>query len=314
MAKVINAIRFHDYGGPEVMKVEAVPCPAPKADEVLVRVHAMGVNPVDWKIREGLARKRINIPLPATPGGDISGVIEEAGSSVQGLRAGDAVYALIGLMGAYAEAVAVKAEHVAHKPKSMDHVHAASVPLAALTAWQALFDHGGLQRGQRVLVHAAAGGVGGFAVQLARNAGADVVGTASAANADYVRSLGASQVIDYHENDFGQFAAQFDLVFDLIGGETGLRSLPLLKKGGIYVGSMAPAESLTQQASAAGIRTTGMQVRPDGKQLREIAALIDAGKVASSIAATFVFADAGKAHALSKTGHTRGKIVLTNKI
>ena len=201
-----KAIRFHEYGGPEVMKLEEIPRPVPKDDEILVRVHAMSVNPVDWKIREGYVRKMMDIPLPAIPGGDLSGVIEAAGAQAGGLAVGQSVYAMIGLMGAYAEHVAIKAEIAAPKPASLDHVHSASVPLAALTAYQGFFEQGGLKAGQRVLVHAAAGGVGGFAVQLARNAGAEVMGTASPSNAEYVRTLGAVDVIDYHDADYAAHA------------------------------------------------------------------------------------------------------------
>ena len=305
-----KAIRFHEYGGPEIMRLEEIPRPVPKAGEILVRVHAMGVNPVDWKVREGLARSRLNLTLPAIPGGDLSGVVEEVGSGVSGAKAGDAVFAMIGLTGAYAERVAFKAEQAAPKPRTLDHVHAASVPLAALTAWQALFEQAGLKNGQRVLVHAAAGGVGGFAVQIARQAGATVVGTASAANADYVRGLGAAEVIDYRkEGDFAAQRGRFDVVFDLIGGPTSLKSLELLRKGGVHVGGL-PSPALAQQADVTGIRVSTLQVRPDGRQLSEIAALIDAGKIRTTIAAVFPLREAGRAHEQSKTGHTRGKIVL----
>jgi NADPH:quinone reductase-like Zn-dependent oxidoreductase len=157
--KMTNAIRFHDYGGPEVMKLEQIPLPVPQADEILVRVHAMGVNPVDWKVREGLARKRLNIALPAIPGGDISGVIEQIGAAASGVSVGQPVFAMVGLLGAYAEHVAIKPGITAPKPANLDHVQAASVPLAALTAWKGLFELGGLERGHRVLIHAAAGGV-----------------------------------------------------------------------------------------------------------------------------------------------------------
>jgi len=305
-----RAIRFHEYGGPEVMRLEEIPRPVPKAGEILVRVHAMGVNPVDWKVREGLARARLNLALPVVPGGDLSGVVEELGSGVDGFKAGDAVFAMIGLTGAYAELVALKAEIAAPKPRTLDHVHAASVPLAALTAWQALFEQAELKSGQRVLVHAAAGGVGSFAVQIARHAGATVVGTASPANADFVRGLGAAEVIDYaKEGAFVPHHGSFDVVFDLIAGATGLKSLELLRKGGVHVGGL-PSPALAQQADAAGIRVKSLQVRPDGRQLREIAALIDAGKIRTTVAAVFPLAQAGRAHEQSKTGHTRGKIVL----
>lgn len=304
-----RAIRFHDYGGPEVMQLEEIPKPAPKDGEILVRVHAMGVNPVDWKIREGMVRARINVPLPAIPGGDLSGVVEAVGPGVAGLAVGQPVYAMIGLLGAYAEHVAIKAEMAAPKPASLDHVQAASVPLAALTAWQALFEHAGVKPGQRVLVHAASGGVGGFAVQLAKNAGAHVVGTASAANAEYVRGLGADEAVDYRQGAVPAHAGSFDVVFDLVGGETSLRSLEVLKKGGVHVGGV-PSPALAEKAGPAGIRVAPVMVKPDGRALREIAALIDAGNVRTTIAAVYPLAEAGKAHDHSKTGHTRGKIVL----
>jgi NADPH:quinone reductase-like Zn-dependent oxidoreductase len=311
MTAVTRAIQFHDYGGPEVMKLEEIPRPVPKDDEILVRVHAAGVNPVDWKVREGLVRKRMHIPLPGIPGGDLAGVIEQAGTQAGGLSVGQRVYAMIGLLGAYAEHVAIKSVMAAPMPASLDFVHAASVPLASLTAYQALFEHGGLKARQRVLVHAAAGGVGGFAVQLARNAGAEVVGTASPANAGYVRELGAVDVIDYRNPSYSQYAGRFDLILDLIGGETSLQSLVVLKPGGTFVGVAPPGEALQQRASAAQLRVLGMLVHPDGTQLREIAALIDAGSVRTTLAAVYPVQEAGQAHLQSKSGHTRGKIVLS---
>jgi len=304
-----RAIRFHEYGGPEVMKLEEVPRPLPQAGELLVRVHALGVNPVDWKIRSGLARARFNPPLPVIPGGDLAGVVEALGPGVTDFQPGQPVFAFIGLMGAYADELAIKAAVAAPKPQSMDFVQAASVPLASLTAWQALFEQAELKSGQRLLVHAAAGGVGGFAVQIARQAGATVVGTASAANADYVRGLGAEEVIDYRGGDFARFKGSFDVVFDLIGGDTSLLSLELLRGGGVHVGG-APATALADKAAAAGIRVKNVLVRPDGKQLSEISRLIDAGKIRTTIAAAFPWEQAGLAHEQSKGGHTRGKIVL----
>ena len=314
MSTTMQAIQFHEYGGPEVMKYEDVPRPTPKANEVLIRVHAMGVNPVDWKIREGYVKARMNIPLPAIPGGDVSGVVAAAGAGVSADLVGQPVIAMLGLLGAYCEYVVAVPGSTARKPATMDHTDAASVPLAALTAWQALFEHAGLTRGQSVLVHAAAGGVGSFAVQLAHNAGATVAGTGSAGNADYVRGLGADQFIDYQSDSFDRFAGKFDVVFDLIGGETSMRSLSLLKKGGLHIGGVPPSAALIEKSVAQGLRTMGMQVKPNGAQLKEISALIDAGKLKTTIAATFPLAEAGRAHALSKTGHTRGKIVLKNPV
>jgi NADPH:quinone reductase-like Zn-dependent oxidoreductase len=307
---VTKAIRFHEYGGPEVMKFEEIPRPVPKDDEILVRVHAVSVNPVDWKIREGHVRRMLDIPLPAIPGGDLSGVVEETGAGAGDLRVGDAVYAMTGLLGAYAERVAVKSANAAPKPASLDHAHAASVPLAALTAYQALFEQGALKAGQRAMVIAAAGGVGGFAVQLARSAGAEVFGTASAGNADYVRSLGAAEVIDYRNPDYARHAGGFHVVFDLIGGETSLQALGVLRRGGVLVSGVPAGEALQKQAAAAEVRIAAFRVRPDGGQLREIAGLIDAGKVQTTLAGVYPIEEAGKAHLQSKTGHTRGKIVL----
>jgi NADPH:quinone reductase-like Zn-dependent oxidoreductase len=311
MTESMRAIRFHDYGGPEVLKIDVVPRPAPKDDEILIHAQAWGVNPVDWKIREGHVRKRINIALPAIPGGDIAGVVAEVGAQVTDFSVGQAVFAMVGLLGANAEYVAVKAAFAAPAPATLDGIQAASVPLAALTAYQALFEHGGLQAGQRALVHAAAGGVGGFAVQLACSAGAEVVGTASAANADYVRGLGAAAVIDYRspDADLGS-QGRFDLVLDLVGGDASLQSLRALQPGGLTVGVAPPSEALQQHAAAAQVRVLRIQVHPDGRQLREIATMIDAGKVGTTIAAVYSMNQVGIAHEQSKTGHTRGKIVV----
>jgi NADPH:quinone reductase-like Zn-dependent oxidoreductase len=306
----MKAIRFHDYGGPEVMKYEDAPTPVPKDDEILIRVHAMGVNPVDWKIREGHVRQRIVLPLPVSPGGDISGVVEKAGTAAVGFRVGDEVFAMIGLVGAYAEHVCIKPGIAAPKPKIMSHVEAASVPLAALTAWQALTEKAGLEAGQKILIHAAAGGVGQFAVQLSRVLGADAVGTCSPANDDFVRGLGASAVLDYHADIYAANAGRFDVVLDTMGGDIALKSLDLLKQGGILVGVAPPNEKTVAAAIASGKRTAVLQVRPDGAQLAEISRLVDAGKVKTAIARVFPLAEAGQAHDLIKTGHTRGKIVL----
>jgi NADPH:quinone reductase-like Zn-dependent oxidoreductase len=306
----MKAIRFHDYGGTEVMKYEDAPTPVPKDDEILIRVHAMGVNPVDWKIREGHVRQRIVLPLPVSPGGDISGVVEKVGAAAAGFRAGDAVFAMIGLVGAYAEYVCIRPGIAAAKPKTMSHVEAGSVPLAALTAWQALTEKAGLKAGQKILIHAAAGGVGQFAVQFSRVLGADAVGTCSPANNEFVRGLGASAALDYHTDVYAANAGRFDVVLDTMGGDVALKSLELLKPGGILVGVAPPNEKTVAAATASGKRTAGLQVRPDGAQLAEISRLIDAGKVKTAIAQVFPLAEAGKAHDLIKTGHTRGKIVL----
>ena len=305
-----KAIRIHDYGGPEVMRFEEVERPVPQDGEILVRIHAVSVNPVDWKIRSGLMRKRLNLPLPIIPGGDLSGEVAAVGAGVTDFTVGQSVFALIGLWGAYAEHTAFNASMAARKPASIDHVQAASVPLAGLTAWQALYEQGGLTSGQRVFVHAAAGGVGGFAVQLARVADAEVIASASAKNVDYVRGLGANEVIDFRVDSAAPHRGSVDLVFDLVGGDESIRSLALLKPGGVLVAVAAASEALREQAEKLGRRVLSLQVRPNGAQLARIAALIDAGKVTTTVAAVFPLAEAGAAQELSKLGHTRGKIIL----
>jgi len=222
---------------------------------------------------------------------------------------GDAVYAMIGRSGGYAEYAVAKAEVVAPKPASLDFAPAAAVPLAALTAWQMLTENGGLQTGQRVLVHAAAGGVGGFAVQMAHYLGAVVVGTASARNHAYLRGIGAQLLIDYGTTRFEEAVRDIDLVIDLMGGEVQDRSWGVMKPGGTLVCALGPPDMA--RAKAAGMNAKAQSVRPDGAQLRQIGALIDAGKIKVEVAATFPLEKADAAHRLSETGHVRGKIVLT---
>src|SRR5690242_51874 len=207
----MKAVRFHEYGGPEVLKYEDAPRPEPAAGEVLVKVHAAAVNPVDWKVRAGHLKGFLNYQLPLIPGWDLSGVVEATGPGVTAWKKGDAVYSRpdISRNGAYAEYIAVKGTELAHKPKSLDHTKASAIPLAALTAWQALFDAGGLQAGQRVLIHAAAGGVGHFGVQLAKIRDLYVAGTASGRNQDYLKQLGCDLPINYQTSDFENLVHDF---------------------------------------------------------------------------------------------------------
>jgi NADPH:quinone reductase-like Zn-dependent oxidoreductase len=306
----MKAVRIHEYGGADVLRLEDAPRPEPGPGEVLVRVHAAGVNPVDWKVRAGYLREWMKYKLPMIPGWDFSGVVESAGSSVDGWRAGTEVYARPDLSrdGSYAEYIAVRASEVGAKPKSVDHVHAAAIPLAALTAWQALFDAGGLAAEQRVLIHAAAGGVGHFAVQLAKWKGAFVAGTASARNHDFLRRLGVDQPIDYTSVRFEDVARDFDVVLDTMAGETRARSWGVLKKGGILVTILGQPSQ--EDAKAHDVRGAGIFVQPNPKQLDEIAGLVDSGKLKPHIEGVFPLAEAAKAHALSETNHVRGKIVL----
>lgn len=308
--ETMKAVRIHVYGGPEVLKYEEAPRPKPGAGEVLIRVHAAGVNPVDWKIREGYFKGRVDHSLPLILGWDLSGVVEATGPGVAGLEEGEEVYSRpdIARDGADAEYIVVRETEVALKPKSIDHIHAAAIPLAALTAWQSLFDAGGLSTGQKVLIHAAAGGVGSFAVQLAKWKGAHVIGTASKRNQDFVKNLGANETIDYRTTRFEEVIHEVDVVFDTIGGETQKRSWKVLKKGGILVSIVGPPSA--KEATAHGVRQASVFVQPSAAQLTELAKLVDSGKLKPIVETVLPLSEARRAHELSQTGHTRGKIVL----
>lgn len=306
----MKAVAMHAYGGPEVLKYEDAARPDPATGEVLVRVHAAAVNPVDWKVRAGHLRGFLNYSLPLIPGWDLSGVVEATGAGVTDWKQGDAVYARPDLRrnGAYAEYIAVRASELGHKPRSIDHVQASAIPLACLTAWQALFDAGGLKAGQRVLIHAAAGGVGTFAVQLAKWKGAHVVGTASERNHAFLRELGADEVIDYTKTNFEEVVRDVDVVLDTLAGQTRDRSWNVLKKDGILVsilGQPSPGD-----AAQRGVRAAGVFVEPNQAQLGEIAKLVDSGKLRPIIETVLPLAQAARAHEMNQTLHTRGKIVL----
>ena len=306
----MKAIRIHKYGGPEVLRHEDAPRLRPAEGDVLVRVHAAGVNPVDWKVRQGYLREKIPYALPFIPGWDLSGVVEEIGPGATGFAVGDEVYARpdIARDGAYADCIAVRASELARKPKSIGHVEAAGVPLAGITAWQALFDVAGLTAGQSVLIHAASGGVGSFAVQFAKWKGARVLATASAANHELVRGLGADEVIDYRTTRFEDAAQGMDVVLDTIGGETQDRSWAVLKPGGIQVSTVSPPPEET--ARQHGVRAGYLFIGPNAPVLTEIARLIDEGRVRPVIGEVMPLAEARRAHELSQTGHAKGKIIL----
>jgi len=306
----MKAIRIHEHGGPEVLSIDEIPVPQPAADEVLIKVHATSVNPVDWKIREGLRKEKFPSKLPLTLGWDVSGTIEEIGNKVSGFRKGDEVYGRPDPTknGAYAEYIVVKSNIIGFKPSSIGHTEAAAVPLAGLTAWQGLFDHGLLKSGQKVLIHAAAGGVGTYAVQFAKWKGAHVIGTASSANIDFLKRLGADEVIDYKMEDFESILSDVDLVLDTIGGDTQLKSLNILKEGGRVITTLMP--EFTAEAKAKKLHLTGFMAQSIPAQLAEIAALIDSGKVKPIIEKVLPFTSARQAQTESEQGHTRGKIVL----
>jgi NADPH:quinone reductase-like Zn-dependent oxidoreductase len=308
--KTMKAVSIYSYGGPAVLVYEDAPRPHPDAGEVLVRIHAAGINPIDWKIREGRFEAMLHHTLPLVLGWDVSGVVEGLGSGLTRLKLGDEVFSRPDLSrdGAYAEFIVVRESEAALKPKSIDHIHAAALPLTGLTAWQALFDAGGLAAGQRVLIHAAAGGVGSLAVQLAKWKGAHVIGTASARNHDFLRKLGVDQVVDYDTERFEEVVQAVDVVLDTMGGDTQERSWKVLKRGGILVSiaSQPPAES----AAAHGVRQAFVFTQPNAGQLGEIARLVEAEKLKAIVETVLPLSDATRGQELSERGHTRGKIVL----
>jgi NADPH:quinone reductase-like Zn-dependent oxidoreductase len=308
--QTMKAVRIHQYGGADVLIYEDAPRPQPAAGEVLVRVHAAGVNPFDWKVREGYMKSLLPLTLPIIPGWDVSGTVEATGPAVTRFKKGDAVYGnpSAARNGAYAEFIAVKESEITAKPASIDHVQAAGVPVAASTAWQALFDVAGLTAGQRILIHAASGGVGGSAVQLAKWKGAYVIGTASQANLDYVRSLGADEVIDYRAQRFEEIVRDVDVVLDTLGGATQDKSFQVLKKGGILVSTVQPPNQ--EEAKRRGVRAQNMVNHSSADLLAQIAHLIDAGRFKANVETVLPLSEARKAQELSQSGHTRGKIVL----
>jgi NADPH:quinone reductase-like Zn-dependent oxidoreductase len=303
----MNAVQIADYGGADAVFYGPFPEPSVQPGQVLVRVVAAGVNPVDWKVRQGVRRANIPLELPAVLGCDFSGVVEAVGAEVRDFRPGEAVFGMTGLHGAFSDHVAVDAAQVAAKPAALDHVHAAAVPLAALTAWQAL-KLAGLAAGGTVLIHAAAGGVGGYAVQIARALGARVIGTASAGKLDYVRRLGAEAVIDYRATRFEDVVHDVDVVLDLIGGETQDRSWAVLKPGGFLVTAVAvPAAGDPRPGGRPHAR---VGVRAVGEDLKQIAALIEQGRLEVHVARTYPMAEAAAAIEQVGQGHTQGKVVL----
>ena len=306
----MKAIRIHEFGGPDVLRTDNIAVPAPADDEVLVKVYATSINPIDWKIRKGASQAKFPVTLPFTLGWDVSGVVEQKGDNVTGFEVGAEVYSRPSPArnGAYAEYIVIKASEVARKPNTIDHVHSAAVPLAGLTAWQGLFEHGKLQKGERVLIHAASGGVGTFAVQLAKWKGAYVIGTTSEKNIDLVKQLGADEVIDYNNEPFDEKLKDIDLVFDMVGGDTQTRSIKVLKDGGRLVTTVKPEDS--QEAKDKNIQIQGYMALSKPADLDQIADLIDDGKIKPVIAKILTLDDAKQAQELSEDGHVAGKIVL----
>jgi NADPH:quinone reductase-like Zn-dependent oxidoreductase len=304
----MKAIVAHEYGGPDVLHYEDAPVPEPKENEVLVRIMASGVNPADPLIVSGKYAKEFGTHLPLVPGYDIAGVVVKRGAKITTLKIGDAVYAYVLWGGGWAQyAVATEGE-AAQKPKSLNYVEAAAVPLAALTAWQALVDTAQLSAGRTVLIHGGSGGVGSFAVQIAKIGGARVIATASTPNQDLLKSLGADVAIDYTKTKFEDIAKDVDVVLDTVGGDTLERSYAITKKGGIVTSLRARPDQA--ELDKYGIRGAPIAVKPNATELAKIRDLIDQKKIKVVVSQVLPLTDAAKADRQAETHHTRGKIVL----
>ena len=308
LPKTMKAIVAHEYGGPDVLKYEDVPLPEPKENEILVRVIASGVNPADPLILNGKYAKEFGTHLPLVLGYDMAGVVVRAGAKVTKLRVGDPVYAYLLWGGGWAEYCISNEGESAIKPKSFGFIDASAVPLAALTAWQALIDIGKIENGQTVLIHGGSGGVGSFAIQIAKAHGARVIATASTANQDVLKQLGAEVAIDYTKQKFEEIAHDIDLVLDPVGRDTLARSYGVIKKGGIVVTIVSRCDQAELKKHE--IRGASLSSHPDSGELGEITKLIDGGKIKPIVTEVLPLTDAAKADAQAETHHTRGKIVL----
>lgn len=310
----MRVIVQHSFGGPEVLEVGERAVPEPIATEVRVRVRAAGVNPVDWKTRAGKGAAA-QMGLPLTVGWDVAGVVDAVGPGVTRFAVGDPVFGMPWFprpAGAYGEFVTAPSRHFARRPDALTDVEAAGLPLAGLTAWQCLVDVARVQPGQRVLVHAGAGGVGHLAVQIARARGAHVIATASAAKHGLLAELGVDQAVDYRSERFEDVVEPVDVVYDLLGGDVALRSLDVLRPDGLMITlPSAAAATATEAGRQRGLRALGMLVEPDGDGLEELAALVASGGLRVLVDTTFPLERAADAHRLGEEGRTTGKIVLT---
>jgi NADPH:quinone reductase-like Zn-dependent oxidoreductase len=298
----MRAVVMHETGDPDVLRLEEVQRPEPGDGEVLIKVLAASVNPIDWKYRRGLAEKQ----LPAVLGSDVSGTVEE--SRAEGFAEGGDVFGFAS-SGGYAEFATAPAGLIAKKPAGVTHEQAAALPVPGLTAWQALFDRAGLERGQTALIAGAAGGVGHLAVQFAKLAEARVIGTGSSRNRDFVLGLGADEYVDYTQQDVAEALSGVDVAFDTVGGETTPSLLPTLREGGILV-TIAAAPP-TEAAQERGVRAELLVMSPSAEQLARVADLVASGDVHVELATVIPLSEVQRAHELSESGHTRGKIVLT---
>jgi NADPH:quinone reductase-like Zn-dependent oxidoreductase len=305
---MMKAVVAHEYGAPDLLKFEDVPRPEPQDDEALVRVIASSVNPADPLTLSGKYAKEFGTHLPLIPGYDIAGVVEKTGANITKLKVGDAVYGYPTFGGGWAQYVTVKESEVAAKPKSLNFVQAAAVPMGALTAWQALVNVAKLQPGQTILIHGGSGGVGSFAIQIAKARGARVIATASTANQDLLKQLGADVAVDYTKTRFEDVAKNVDAVLDPVGKETLARSYDVAKKGGVVMCLVALPDRAALQKR--GIHGAAISVHPDAADLTEIAHLIDAGKIKPIVTKVLPLSEAIAAQKQAATHHTRGKVVL----
>lgn len=306
----MKAVRIHAYGGADALSVEDAPRPTAAQGEVLVRVEATSVNPFDCAVHFGHVAGYFNYTLPLIPGVDVSGVIEEVGSDASGFRPGDPVYGRAGVTrdGANAQYSVVPLTDIAHKPQTLDHIHAAALPHVTLAAWQALFELGNLEMDQTILIHGAAGGVGHMAVQLAKWRGARVIGTASI-NLPFLQELGVDQVVNYEATPFETVVNNVDIVLDTIGGDTQQRSWGVLKPGGILISMVEPPSQET--AATHGVRQAMVASAPPINQvLTEVSELVDTGQLTPHVSTVLPLAEIRKAHQLLESRHTRGKVVL----
>ncbi|MFB7303207.1 NADP-dependent oxidoreductase [Heyndrickxia sporothermodurans] len=308
----MKTIVIEKYGGKEELKEKEMPQPTPKENQVVVKLHATSINPIDWKLREGYLKEMLPFDFPIILGWDAAGDIVELGSNVRNFKIGDKVFARPETTnrGTYAEFTAIDSHLLAKIPDNISYEEAACVPLTGLTAWQCLFEFGDVKKGEKVLIHAGAGGVGTFAIQLAKNAGAYVAATASAGNSDFLKSLGADEVIDYKTQDFESILHQFDFVLDSLGGEVQEKSFTVLKEGGRLASIVSKPDQ--QKALQKNIKSDLVWLIPNGEQLKKLAELLQDEKLKVIIGHTFPLSAEGikEAHALSETHHAKGKIVI----
>lgn len=305
----MKAVVLKEYGNVNNLNYEEVKKPLPKDDEILIKVRVSAVNPVDWKIRDGFG-ETLGLNLPIILGCEIAGVVEATGADVQKFKTGDEVFGYISLTrnGGYAEFAIAKESEIVQKPQDIDFENAAAIGIAALTAWQAIFDTANLTSGQKILIHGGAGGVGSMAVQLAKAKDTYVLTTASSKNEEFVKDLGTDEYIDYTKQKFEDVARNVDVVLDTIGGDTQERSFQILKKGGFLVSTVAPPSK--ELAEKFGIKAEMLGVRPNIEQLVAITKLVEEGKIKTHIETVLPLSEVKKAHELSQSGHTRGKIVM----